>query len=254
MRILAVISGEYGARHVRNIRAHGPAEWQTEAWQAPSILPPVIDYPEDYLPASLPAADLLLSFAEHKGVAELIPDIAQMTGARAVIAAIDSEAWLPRGLARQLRGWLERMGVECATPKPLCSLTKHDYGVTRRQRLTYSSPLITEFAGYFGQPDLQVTVDADRGVISAVTVRRDAVCGCARYVAEHLVGISVDEAEEKAGLLHHHFPCLASMVKDPDFGMDTLMHASGAVLKDNIAAQIKPYKKTQYIAPGERSD
>jgi hypothetical protein len=85
-------------------------------------------------------------------------------------------------------------------------------------------------------------------------VRRDAVCGCARYVAEHLVGISVDEAEEKAGLLHHHFPCLASMVKDPDFGMDTLMHASGAVLKDNIAAQIKPYKKTQYIAPGERSE
>ena len=40
----------------------------------------MIDYPEDFLPESFPAADLILSFAEHKGVAELLPDIAEMTG------------------------------------------------------------------------------------------------------------------------------------------------------------------------------
>jgi len=33
-----------------------------------------------------------------------------MTGARAVIAPIDNVAWLPVGLARQLREWLDRMG------------------------------------------------------------------------------------------------------------------------------------------------
>jgi thymidylate synthase len=253
MRILAIISGEYGARHVRNLREHGPASWQIDVWQAPALFPLVIDYPEDYLPKELPSADLILSFAEHKGVAELLPDLAKMTGAQAVIAAIDNEAWLPRGLARQLRGWLERMNVACATPKPLCSLTEHDYGVARRQRIVYNNALISEFATYFGQPQLAITVDAETRLISAVAVQRDAVCGCSRYVAENLVGVSVDEAEEKAGLLHHHFPCLASMGKDSDFG-DTLMHVSGNVLKDNVGEQVKPYKRVRYISPGLKSE
>jgi hypothetical protein len=253
MNILAIISGEYGARHVSNIRQHGPPGWRIETWQAPALFPPVIDYPEDYLPASLPPAELILSFAEQRGVAELLPEIAQMTGAKAVIAAVDNEAWLPRGLARQLREWLARIGVACATPKPLCSLTETDFGVTRRQRMAHNSPLIAEFATYFGQPALRIEVDAETRTITAAQVQRDAVCGCARYAAQGLVGISVEEAAEKAGLLHHHFPCLAAMGKDSDFG-DTLMHVSGNVLKDDVAEQVRPFRQIQYIAPGVRSD
>lgn len=253
MRILAIVNGEYGRRHVANIQQHQPGHWVVETWQAPTLFPLVIDYPEDYLPKELPPADLILSFAEHKGVAELLPDIARMVGARGVIAAIDQESWLPRGLARQLRGWLERMRVVCVTPKPLCSLTEHDFGVSRRQRLSYANPWIAEFANYFGQPALELSVDPETRLITAALVKRDAVCGCARYVAEKLVGVSADDAEEQAGLLHHHFPCLASMGIDADFG-DTLLHVSGNVLKDAVGAQVKPYKRTQYIAPGTRSE
>jgi hypothetical protein len=249
MRILAIISGEYGTRHVANIHEHGPSSWQIEVWKAPSTFPLVIDYPEDFLPESFSPADLILAFGEHKGIAELLPDVAIMTGAKAVIAAVDNETWLPRGLARQLRGWLEKMDVACVTPKPLCSLTEHDFGVTRRQRLSYDSLLISEFARYFGQPELELVVDPETRLIISAQVRRDAVCGCARFVAQGLVGISADEAEEKAGLLHHHYPCLASMGKDIDFG-DTLMHVSGNVLKDNIGIQVKSYKQIQYLKPG----
>ncbi len=253
MKILAIVSGEYGERHVKNIKAHGPSSWDIETWQAPAVLPPVIDYPEDYIPETFPPADLIISFAEHRGVAELIPEIAEKNGAKAVIVAVDNETWLPRGLARQLRGWLERMDVACATPKPLCSLTEHDYGITRRDRLAYESPEISAFAKYFGQPDLKVEVDPETGTISSAKVNRDAVCGCARYVAEGLIGLSVDEAEEKAGLLHHHFPCLASMTKLDDFNHDTLMHESGHLVVDNISEQIKPFKNVKYISPGKRS-
>ena len=35
-----------------------------------------------------------------------------------------------------------------------------------------------------------------------------------RYVSENLVGTPVEDALEEAGMLHHHFPCLASMTKD----------------------------------------
>ena len=124
MRILAIISGEYGVRHANNIQAHKPEGWSIETWKAPAALPLMIDYPEEFLPESFEPCDLILSFAENKSVAELIPEIAKMTGAKGVIVAVDNEAWLPRGLGNQLRGWLERMDVGCATPKPLCSLTE----------------------------------------------------------------------------------------------------------------------------------
>ncbi len=254
MHILVIVSGEYGKRHVQNIRQFGPSSWQIETWQAPPFFPPVIDYPEDFLPESLPPADLILSFAEHKGVAELLPDIAEMTGAQAVLVAVDNQAWLPKGLARQLQGWLAKIDVVCVAPKPLCSLTEHDYGVALKQRIPYDSPQISEFARHFGQPELQTTVDPQTRCIVETAVTRDAVCGCTRHVAEQLIGVSVDEAEAKAGLLHHHYPCLASMLKDPDFNSDTLMHASGNTLKEAVARQIRPYKKVNYITPGTRSE
>ena len=245
--------GEYGQRHLENIRRHAPSGWQIESWRAPAAFPLVIDYPEDFLPDSLPAADLLLSFGEHKGVAELLPDIARMTGARAVIAPVDNEAWLPRGLARQLRGWLAEIEVACATPKPLCSLTEQEYWITRRQRQAYDDPTIAEFARYFGRPGLRLALDPQTRTITSAEVTRDAVCGCARFVAEALIGVSADEAEEKAGLAHHHFPCLASMGIDPDFN-DTLMHVSGNILRDEVAAQVKPFKRANTITPSNRSD
>jgi len=254
MKILALISGEYGLRHVANIQKYKPSEWSIETWKAPAAFPLIIDYPEEFLPESFAPCDLILSFAENKSVAELIPDIAGMTGAKGVVVAVDNEAWLPRGLARQLIGWLERMGVGCATPKPLCSLTQKDYKITRRDREPYDSEIIREFARYFGQPDILINVDENTRKIASSEVRVDAVCGCARYVAEKLVGISVDEAEEKAGLFHHHFPCLASMVKLDDYNHDTLMHESGHLLQDNLTEQLKPFKKIKYISPGSRAD
>jgi thymidylate synthase len=253
MRILTLINSDYGKRHLDNIVAHAPADWVISQWRAPVFFPLVIDYPEEFIPPNLPASDLILSFAEHKGVAELIPDIARVTGARAVVVSVDNENYLPRGLARQLRGWLEKMDVACATPKPLCSLTETDYWVTRRQRLEHHSPLIAEFARYFGKPEFSIEIDPQSRRITSVDVKRDAVCGCARFVAQKLVGLSVDDAEYETGMAHHHYPCLASMGKDIDFG-DTLLHVSGNIMKDNVAEQVKPFKHIQYIEPGTRAE
>ena len=253
MRMLAIITGDYGLRHVTNIRQHMPPTWSIEVWRAPVSYPLVIDDPQDFLPPNLPETDLILAFAEHKGVIELLPDLARLSQAKAVLAPVDNEAWLPRGLARQLHGWLERMGVATATPKPLCSLTENSYLVTRRQKATYHDPWIAEFARYFGKPEFHIIVDPNSHLITSVDVTRDAVCGCARFVAEKLIGESVDEAELKAGLTHHHYPCLASMGIDIDFD-DTLMHVSGNLLRDAVLEQIKPFKQNQYIRPGTPSN
>ncbi len=253
MRILAIISGKYGQRHVDNIRANGPSEWSIEVWQAPPSLPIVMDYPEDFVPDDLPHADLVLSFGELPGIAELVPEVVEKIGAKAVIAPVDSEAWLPRGLARQLRGWLADMGVVCVTPKPLCTLTPTYYEIGRRKRIEYEDPLIAEFARHFGRPQFEIEVDPQKRIITSVKVVRDAFCGCARHVAEGLIGISADDAEQKAGLLHHHYPCLASMGIDSDYD-DTLMHISGNIMKDAVGEQVRPHKQIRYFMPGTRSE
>lgn len=255
MRLLAVISGTYGERHVENLRRHGGPGWHIEVWRAPAFLPPVIDDPEEFLPAELPEADLVLAFGEHPGVAELIPDVVRMSGAKAVVAAADREEWLPRGLARQLQGWLEEMGVACVAPRPLCTLTESEYRVGRREVIPYTDAHIAEFARYVGRPKLRVVVDEERRVIARVEVLRDAVCGCAHFVAEGLIGVDVDEAEEKAGLLHHFYPCLAGMDRDIGYG-DTLMHVAGDIMKGEVAYQVKPFRSVQTILPpwGRRVD
>jgi len=252
MHILAIITGEYGQRHVDNMRAHQPPGWEVEVWRAPSFYPPIIDYPEDHVPESLPAADLILSFAEHRGVAELLPEVVRRTGAHSVVVPVDREEWLPRGLARQLRRWLAEMDVECVTPKPLCTLTETHYNV-KRHRIEYDDPLIAEFARHFGRPEFRVAVNPETRDIVEIDVTRDAVCGCARHVAQELLGVPVDDAEHLAGLLHHHYPCLASMGKDTDFD-DTIMHVSGNIMKKQIGDQVSPHKEVRYIVPGKKSE
>jgi len=250
MRIVIITQGEYGRRMLDNIRAHAPKAWSVAEWQAPVTLPLVMDYPEDYLPASFPPADLILSLGENPGVAELVPEIARMTGARAVIAPVDRSEWLPKGLARQLARWLQDMGVSAVFPKPMCSLTETHYNIGR-QRKEYSNDLIAEFARHFGRPRFVITVDPSSRTIAEARADRDAVCGCARYVAAGLVGMKVDEAELQAGMLHHHYPCLAAMGIDDDFA-DTLMHVSGNVTKEEVQAQIRPYVSVQYFVPHGR--
>jgi hypothetical protein len=238
MRILVLTSGEFGQRNIRNIQAFAPEDWSINTWQTPLALPPMIDYPEDHLPDSFPASDLILSFAELKGVAELLPEIASLSKAKAVIVAVNNETWLPLGLAHQLQGWLADLDVALATPRPLCSLTESDYGITRQDRIKFDSPEIAAFARYFGKPDLKIVVDENNQTILSAEVIRDAVCGNTRHVAQQIIGLPTSEVLDKAGLLHKHYPCLTTMTKLDDFDHQTLMHESGDQLTGNIALQL----------------
>jgi hypothetical protein len=247
MRILVLKTGEYGQRHVENLEKFTPGGWSIEGWQTPRSLPIVLDYPEDYLPDSLPPADLILSLAELPGVAEMIPDMATMTGATAVIAPIDNQAWLPFGLARQLREWLAQINVDCVTPMPFCSLTKSSYNALRLKE-SYDNELIRTFSAYFGRPTFDVSVDKSSGTIESIAAIRDACCGCGRFAAEKLEGTFVGDAVEQIGLHHHHYPCQASMGIDPLYG-DTLMHISGNIMKDALREALGDDLNTSYLKP-----
>jgi len=67
-----------------------------------------------------------------------------------------------------------------------------------------------------------------------------------------LKGVRVEEAVEKAGLSHHHYPCLCSMEMEDDL-QDTLMHVSGLEIKKAVDSEIAEYrrKRTSYLDPSQ---
>ena len=245
-----ITQGQWGERIADNIGAQHPHDWQVQRWAAPRALPLVVDDPEDYLPTHLPPADVVLALGETAGVAQLDPDVVRLTGARAVIAPIDRNESLPPGLVRQLAGWLADMGVAAVFPKPFCSLTESTYNLPPIQA-HYQDPLISRFARVFGRPRFVASVD-NSGRLSTVIVQGDTACGCGQHVAHGLGGCRVADAEQEAGMLHHHFPCLASMNQDADYH-DTLMHVSGnlmrAAVRDEIADYLEP---VPYLRPHNR--
>jgi hypothetical protein len=245
LRVLAVTQGLWGERIASNVAAHAPSDWVVRSWSAPRALSPVVDDPEDILPPTLPPSDLILALGEVAGAAQLIPEIARKTGARSVIAPIDRNESLPPGLVGQLRRWLDELGVASVFPKPFCSLTEASHNRTPLVT-AHDDPLIRRFARHFGRPQFRATVEGGR--ILGLEVVRDAACGCARHVAAGLTGCEVDGAVEAAGMLHHHYPCLASMNKDPDY-QDTLMHVSGNILKDSLREEIQQHLSLVYIRP-----
>ena len=231
MRILVAIQGNYGQRIVDTIKRYGPQEWEVNTYTFPSILPNIIDDADEFLPQELPAADLLISLGEHPAVAQMITDMARRSGVKAVIAPADNRIWLPPGLANQIKRKLESLGIDMVYPVPFCTLAEKDS----------QNPYIREFAKYFGRPEVEVEFNRDH--IKKVTVNKDAPCGNTRYMADGLVDIWERDAVEKAGLLHHQYPCLATMTMDQEFE-DTLMHRAGLMAKLAVEKGMKDAKQS----------
>jgi hypothetical protein len=226
MRILAIVQGNYGKRMAEAWQEHGPAGWEIETLEITASLPTMMEEPLEFLPQQIPKADLVISLGEHPGVAELLPAIVKASGASAVIAPVDNRAWLPPGLAKQVERALQKMGVTICFPVTFCALQEKDS----------ADPLIQEFAHLFGAPEVEIAVEADR--VKEVRVIRSAPCGSTYFVAEGLKGTKVMDAEEKSGILHHNYPCLATMNVDWQFH-DTLMHRAGYFTKQAVKQALK---------------
>jgi len=231
MRILAVVQGNYGKRIAGNINFHAPSSWKITTWTAPSYFPVIVEEPEEFLPLSLPETDLLLSLGENPGVAQLIPGLVKLSKAKAVIAPCDNRDWLPAGLRNQIKKELKTSGISCAFPSPFCSLTEN----------FSENEYIKLFARYFGKP--QIILNCNKGKVTRLILKREAPCGCSRFIAEKLTGVKVEEAEEKAGLFHHYYPCLAS--GKIDAGKDSLLHQSANITKLVVKKAIRACKREQ---------
>jgi len=216
MRILVVAQSNYGKRIVKNIRSFAPSDWEITIWEAPFSLPLIVEDPEEFIPRSIPRVDLLLSLGENPAVAELIPALVKLSHAKEVIAPVDNRDWLPLGLKNQIKRDLESYKVSCVFPLPFCSLDEK----------ASKSEYIRLFARYFGKP--KFVIECSGGKIQQIKIKRETPCGSTRFLTRKLVGVEVKEAEKKAGLLHHYYPCLASGKISGRF-RDSLLHISANI-------------------------
>jgi len=241
LRLLVLFQGHYGQHILEHVRQAAPPPWTVNGWRVPSALPQLLSDALAFLPTHLPAADLVLSLGESPGVAQLLPNVAERCGARAVIAPVDDAAWLPDGLIRLLRTRLMERGVTAAFPKPFCSLTEHSYNM-RQQEVSYESAQIRQFARYFGRPSFRIS--CDQGRIARVEVERDAACGCAQAIAWRLVGLDAQEAVEQVAFFQRRYPCLAAKRIDPSLGQ-SLLQAAIDLMQDAVARNL-PSSTTRF--------
>ncbi|SFM44674.1 DUF166 domain-containing protein [Methanolobus profundi] len=185
-------------------------------------LPDFVEDPAEYIPGNLPLTDLIIAIDLHPDLLMSVPDIAEMTNAKAVIIPVDDSRLVPAGLTEQVKGKLEANDVECECPKPFCSLD-----------LT-GKPVIDEFVGMgFGRPLLKIATDLVNGIFTHVEVLRDAPCGATWFVAKKLKWSDIKDYKETISSAHHSYPCTASMEKDTQIG-DTILHEAGYIIRKSV--------------------
>lgn len=224
MRVCALIMKDdvYGRRIVENICRRGFAHWIH--WVHEFESPPsadLLDSPEKYLPKNMPECDLVLSLGLPSDLQFTLPVIAKKTKAKAVIAPIDNPNWIRPGLMKQIQRELAEIDVASAFPKPFCSLEKT------------GNLYIDMFAEHFGRPELEI--ETNEGLISEVRVKRGAPCGSTWFIAEKLVGVEASQqrVRDEVAKAHHAYPCLASMIIDPEIG-DTVLHKSQFIIREAV--------------------
>jgi NAD-dependent dihydropyrimidine dehydrogenase PreA subunit len=216
MKLYIISSGKYGSRIVNSLAEMGLASSMVGLEEIPDDLPEFIDDFSSYLPKSIPQADLILAVGLFGDINMVVPLIAKESGAKSVIIPIHDPTQVPPGLQREIEE--SAPDVKIVFPKPFCTLEP------------VGDEFIDEFASQFGKPEIEIEAD---GLIKKIKVIRTAPCGSTRYIAEHIEGIPVEEAELESGNKLHNYPCNASMTTDPVVG-DTILHLAGYQTKEAV--------------------
>jgi len=194
----------------------------------PSVLPYLIEKPQQHVPADVPAHDAILAIHIHEQILLEMLQHCPRWGTRCVVVPLEAPDWMSPGARTKAAALCRANRVEIDFPKPLCGF-KPPPGTA-----------LAEFREYFhiGYPDVEVAVE--NGIITKANVKVSAACGSTYYIARWLVGRSVDDdlATEVISKRLHSYPCTASMERDPELFDDTPLHVAGEAHK-KILAPIK---------------
>ena len=200
---------------------------------SPADLPAFIDNPEEFMPKKLPQADICLASGLHKDLLLELPIQLKKAGIKALIAPVEDWEEVPVGIRKQLETRCDELGVECAFPKPFCTLEPEA-----------DKPTIARFIEEtkVGRPLLEITLRMvdKKEVIECAVVRRSAPCGSTWYIARKLAGVSTKQNElyDAIAKAHHSYPCTAAMTTDPET-KEPVLHIGGFTIRDEVEKAIE---------------
>jgi hypothetical protein len=185
--------------------------------QLPARLPLYIDDASEYLPDDLEPHDVTLVVNVHEDLLLALPRRLHQAGSRAMIVPQEDTEWLSPGVRRQVERECREIGLECAFPKPACSLEARP-----------DQPAVRDFQQRYRVGRPKIVVQSRDGVIREARVVQSAPCGNTYYLAYNLAGqeIGEDLNERVVAKYWHSFPCVGSMLTDPELG-DSILHKGG---------------------------
>jgi hypothetical protein len=180
-----------------------------EIVEFPSVLPVMLDEPEEYLPESVKKHDILIAISVHEEI--LLSYIENYSSARGIIVPIEEPWWVSPYAQGRLQGLCRSRGIEIAFPKPFCSFDPSD-GVLRDFKKSFK----------IGKPEIRYEVK--KGCIVETEVVCSAPCGATYFVARNLKVRKVDDdIVNIIDSLLSAYPCTASTEVDREFG-DSIIH------------------------------
>lgn len=201
-----------------------------------SDLPAFIDNPEEYMPKKLPKADVCLASGLHKDLLLELPHHIKKAGIKALIAPIEDWQEVPSGVRKQVEEKCKELQLECAFPKPFCTMEPEK-----------DKPTIARFIEEtkVGRPLLEIsTIKIGRDeVIEYAAVIRSAPCGSTWYIARKLAGVSTqkDILYDAIAKAHHSYPCTATMVTDPET-KEPILHIGGFTIREEVEKALEADK------------
>jgi hypothetical protein len=166
-----------------------------------------------------------------------LPEHLKKAGIKALIAPIEDWQEVPTGTRKQMEQKCKELGLECAFPKPFCTLEPEE-----------TKPIIARFIEetHVGRPLLEIsttTIGKDE-VIEYAAVRRSAPCGSTWYIARKLAGVSTkqDVLYDAIAKAHHSFPCTATMVTDPET-KEPVLHIGGFTIREEVDKALDKARK-----------
>lgn len=194
MKVGIIKRGKYGLRLIDTLKTH--SMFEVSSIELQENLPSLIDYPEDYIGNEnlgfFKESDLIISFALHIDLDLYIAELCAKNNTELLIPGEEAGRYSERSaIVTQLK----KTGVIFAFPRIMCMLGKK------------SSPALGKYTELFGMPIFKCKIENGR-IVSCEAVK-SAPCGASYFVAENILGCSVEDAPQQAALLAQYYPCRA---------------------------------------------
>ncbi|MBF0430717.1 MAG: hypothetical protein HQK83_05530 [Fibrobacteria bacterium] len=186
----------------------------------PSVLPVMLDDPEEYLPDTVPSHDVAVIIAVNEEI--VLSFVQQFSASKGIIIPIERSDVITPNYIQKIRKVCEDKGIVVAFPKPFCSFAPEN-GVLK------------EFQKIFkiGLPEVEYTIEDN--VIKKAKVKVSAPCGATYFTCRGLIGKHIDD--DLQFIIDKQisaYPCTADHAVDREFN-DSITHE--AVKRQRIILQ-----------------